>query len=52
MKTSHNEKCCDKTKPATEVPAHKKASSCDTGKDATCSDKKEKAVVNAAGCKV
>jgi hypothetical protein len=53
MKTSHDDKCCDKTKPATEVRmgrevASKKTSSCDSGKDAKCSDEKEKARENAA----
>jgi hypothetical protein len=58
MKTSQDDKCCDKTKPATEVrmgrevPAIKKASSCDSGKDVKCSDKKEKAAENAASSKV
>jgi hypothetical protein len=53
MNTSHDDKCCDKTKPATEVRmgrevASKKTSSCDSGKDAKCSDEKEKARENAA----
>jgi hypothetical protein len=57
MKTSHDDKCCDKTKAATEVRmgrevSSKNASSCDSGKDAKCSDKKEKAAENAASSKV
>jgi len=58
MKTSHDEKCCDQTKSATEVrmgrevPAHKKASSCDSGKDAKCADKKEKNSENLASSMV
>jgi hypothetical protein len=54
MKTSQDDKCCDKTKPATEVrmgrevPAFKRASSCDSGKDAECTDKKEKKSENLA----
>jgi hypothetical protein len=52
MKTSHDEKCCNKTKSATEVSAHKKASCCDSSKDAKCSDQKEKAGKNAACSRV
>jgi hypothetical protein len=58
MKTSQDNKCSDKTKPATEVrmgrevPAHEKASSCDSNKDAKCSDQKEKAAENAASSRV
>jgi hypothetical protein len=54
MNTSHDDKCCDKTKPATEVrmgrevPTHEKTSSCDSKKDAKCSDQKEKAAEKAA----
>ena len=54
MKTSPDDKCCDKTKPATEVrmgrevPAHKKASNCDSDKGAKCSDKKEEIRENRA----
>jgi len=48
MKTSHDEKCRDQTKPATEVrmgrevPVIKKAGCGDSEKDAECSDNKEK----------
>jgi hypothetical protein len=52
MKTSNDKKCGDKTKPATEVSAHKKTSCCDSGKDAKCLDQKEKPSKNAASCKV
>ncbi len=54
MKTSQDDKCCDKTKPATEirmgreVPVLKKATSCDSGKDAKCADKKDKTSENLA----
>jgi hypothetical protein len=58
MKISHDDKCCDQTKPATkvrmgrEVPAHEKTSSCDSKKDAKCSDEKETAAENAASSRV
>ena len=48
MTTSKNDKCCDQTKPATEVrmgrevPVLKKATHCDTGTDTKCVDKKDK----------
>jgi hypothetical protein len=54
MKTSQDNKCSDKTKPVTEVrmgrevPVHKQASSCDSDKNAKCSDRKGKARENAA----
>lgn len=48
MKTLQDDKCSEKVKPGNEirmgreVPIIKKASSCDSGKDAKCSDEKEK----------
>jgi hypothetical protein len=46
MKTLQEDKCSDKTKKTSEVRmgrevSSKNASSCDSGKDAKCSDKKE-----------
>jgi len=46
MKTLQNDKCSDTTKKTGEVRmgrevSSKKASGCDSGKDAKCSDKKE-----------
>ena len=58
MTTSQDNKCTDKTKKTTEirmgreVPVFKKASCCDSEKDAECADKKEKTRENLAGSKV
>jgi len=53
MKTSHDDKCCDQTKPATEVRmgrevASIKLPSCNSDKNAKCADQKEKDAENAA----
>ena len=57
MKISKDDKCCDKTKQTEvrmgrEVPVTKKASSCDSEKDAKCSDKKGKTSEKLAGSRV
>jgi hypothetical protein len=57
MKTTQDNKCADKTNETAtvrmgrEVPG-KKASGCDSEKDATCSDKKEKKREGAASALV
>jgi hypothetical protein len=57
MKTLQSDKCSDKTKEIGEVRmgrevSRKKASGCDSGKDAKCSDKKEKTHENLASSSV
>jgi hypothetical protein len=60
MKTSNDNTCCDKTKPATEVrmgrevPIVKKASSGDSEKTAKCAakDEQEKNSMNRASSRV